>query len=193
MWILIFWLFFWTLHYNFIYLCKFKYFHEDFHQVFCNSLTPKQFWMDNFHYWMALLTTAWIKKWKYICCRKRAHACFDLFTCCYFKVFLRRLIMLSTISGNPFYVPCCWVSTSFIFVQNEKCRYVTLMLICLLVQHSVQFALNQYMLRLMYSDWNLQKLKRKAVMRKGWLFLRMLVCQSVCCHPSPCEDRMLAK
>lgn len=136
--------------------------------------------MDNSNYWIALLIMAWVKKWKYVCCRNRAYSCFDLFTYCYFNIFSWRLIMLSSIPGNTFYIRCCWVSTSFILIQNEKCRCVTHMLMYLLIQHSVQFTLNQYMLWLMYSDWNHSEAENKSSHKKGHLFLRMLVCQSVC-------------
>lgn len=59
------------------------------------------------------------------------------------------------------------LSTSFIFVQNEKCRCVTHMLMYLLIQYSVQFILNQYMLWLMYSDWNHSEAENKSSHEKG--------------------------
>lgn len=31
------------------------------HQVFCNSLTSEHFQMDSSHYWISLLTVAWMK------------------------------------------------------------------------------------------------------------------------------------
>ena len=74
--------------------------------------------------------------------------------------------MLSSASGNTFYKSCCWASTSFIFVQNEKCRCVTHMLMYLLIQHSVKFTFNQYTL-LMYSGWNHSEAENKSSHVRG--------------------------